>query len=227
VNRGFQICLGAGAVVLVLAILSGLVAVAHPCGRLAPGYPPMVAFELARTGDDLRALFGDGPGPCRTAIVDAMDRGNLVDLALFTPAYCVFVIGFFAGVRGRAPGLARAGIALILIAGVADVVEDVCLLGLTPAIDPASPWLARLPWITAVKWLALGAVGAAGGLVLVRGGPAGKLGAALCLLAPIAAIAAIAQPARFGPTVVLGIAASWVVFLATAVRHARRVRIVS
>jgi hypothetical protein len=221
VKRAFRISAVAGLVVLALAIVSGVIAKPQPCGGLPASYPPMVAFELARTGADLRALFGDAPSACRTTLVQAMDTGNYVDMALFTPAYCIFLLGFFAAVRTRAPGLARLGAALAIVAAITDLVEDVCLLGLTPALDPTSPWLARLPWITAVKWLALGGAGGCGGLLLARGGRRAMLGAAVCMLAPLATIAAIAAPARFGPFVAAGVGASWVVFLVIAIRGAR------
>lgn len=220
--RSFRVSVGAGLVVLALALVSGALARPRPCGGLPTSYPPMVAFELARDAGDLRALFGDGPSACRTALVEEMDRANLVDIALFTPAYCVFLIGFFVGVRARGPALARAGIALALVAGITDWLEDVCLLALTPELDAGSPWLPRLIVITSVKWLALGAAGAVGAVILARGGRAAKVGAVLAAIAPIGAVAAVAQPARFGPVLAGAIAASWIAFLVVAVAGARR-----
>ena len=38
------------------------------CGKLAPNYAPIIAFEMARSVSDLHAIFGDAPGACRVAI---------------------------------------------------------------------------------------------------------------------------------------------------------------
>lgn len=221
-SRGWaRISVAAAAVVLALTAASTLVARPRACGGLADGYPPIIAFELARDGRDLTALFG-APGPCRDRLVAAMDTANVVDLAAFLPAYALFLIAWFAARRGDGARWARAGVAVVAIAAVADVLEDVCLLALTPRLDPASPWLARLPWITGVKWLALGAVGALAAARLARGGGVARLGAALCLAAPVVTVAAMIDPHRFGPVVSAAVAASWIVCLIDAVRRARR-----
>lgn len=220
-RRWARISVAAGAVVLLLALASALVPAAKPCGGLPKRYPPIIAFELARDGHDLEALFGDRPGPCRTAMVSAMDTANVVDLAAFIPAYALFLAAWFLSRRGGAAGAARLGVGVVVAAAVCDVLENVCLLALTPEIDPASPWLGRLAWITGGKWLGLAGAAVVAAAILVRGRGWARVGAAACLLSPVAVVAALIAPPTFGPVVSLGVALAWIACL---VDGARRVR---
>lgn len=219
-RRWARVSVGAGAVVLLLTVLSALVQPARACGGLSERYPPIIAFELARDGRDLAALFGP-PGACRDRLVAAMDLANVVDLAAFLPAYALFLAAWFACRRGAAPRAARLGGTIVVAAALADVLENVCLMALTPELDPASPWLARLPWVTGVKWLGLGAAAAVAAAIHARGGRWGRIGAGLCALAPLATVAATIDPPRFGPVVSLGVAAGWIACLVDAARRAR------
>ena len=215
-RRWARISLGAVALLLILTAIS-LVAKPSPCGGLAASYPPIVAFELARDGADLAAIFGE-PGACRDDMVKAMDLANVVDLAAFIPAYALFLIAWFAAQRGRSRRWAIGGITIAIVAALGDVVENVCLFALTPELDAHSPWLARLPWVTGVKWLALGAAGVCAAAILARGRRiASRIGAVVCLAAPITTIGAMAAPATFGPIVATGVAASWIVCLVAVV----------
>jgi hypothetical protein len=219
-RRALRVTVAAAVVVLGLAVTSMAMGPPKPCGDLPASYPPIIAFELARTGADLHALFGEGPGPCRDAMVAAMDRTNVLDLALFIPAYGTFLLAWFLGRRrGR---LATVGVALAAIAVAFDLLENLCLLGLTPAIDPSSAWLARLPWATGGKWLALGAAALLAGVALVDRGRLRQLGAALCALAAIDTVAALAAPATFGPSLGLTVGLAWLVMLLDAVARLRR-----
>jgi hypothetical protein len=101
-RRWARVSVGAGAVVLLLAVVSALLPQPRPCGDLPDRYPPIIAFELARDGRDLVALFGP-PGACRDRMIAAMDTANVVDLAAFLPAYALFLAAWFACRRGAAP----------------------------------------------------------------------------------------------------------------------------
>ncbi|MBK9034191.1 MAG: hypothetical protein IPL61_23505 [Myxococcales bacterium] len=207
--------------VLALAAASAILARPRACGGLAERYPPIIAFELARDGGDLAALFGP-PGPCRERLVTAMDTANLVDLALFMPAYGLLLVAFFASSARASRRQVQVGVALVALALLADLLEDVCLLALTPGLDPGSPWLARLPWVTAVKWLALGATAATAATILARAGTWGRLGAGASVVALVLTIGAVALPAQFGPVVTAGVAAAWLACLAAMAARARR-----
>lgn len=211
----------AGAIVLALSLLS-IATRPTPCGGLPASYPPIVAFELARSGPDLHAIFGAKGGECRAAMVEAMDRANVLDLAIFIPAYGLFLLAAFAGLgrRGR-PG-APTGVAMAVVAMVGDVAENACLMRLTPELDASAGSLKLLPWVTAVKWLALGAAGAAAAVALWPGaGRRHRVAAGLCLLAPLATLAATAAPHRFGPALATGVAVSWLMLLVDGVVQAR------
>lgn len=223
-RRIHRLSVAAAAVVLALTAVS-MTGRPTPCGDLPARYPPIVAFELARSAADLEALFG-GPdpavAPCRRTMIAAMDTVNHVDLALFTPGYALFLIAAFVGLRRRGRAWAGAGIALAALAAVADVVENACLLGLTPALDPTSSWLALLPWATGVKWLALGGAGAVAAVALWSGPRRHhRVSAALCVLAPLATVAAVADPHRFGPLVGGAVGVSWLALLIDGVVQAR------
>lgn len=219
------VAIGAGAVILILAGVSLIAGTPPPCGDLAKGYQPIIAFELARSAADLAAIFGDAPGACRTAMVDALDTANVVDVALFIPAYGLFLVAAFLTLRPVHPRAARIGAVLAAVTALADVAENVCLFALTPDLDASSGWMTALAWTTGVKWLGLAAVGVTGAIVLAaRPHLAARIGAALCLLAPLTTVAAVLAPTRFGAYASAGVTASWLVFLAAAVAAARRPR---
>lgn len=129
------------------------------------------------------------------------------------PPYGLFLLAAFVGLRRRGRPLAGVGVRLAVLAVAADVVENLCLLGLVPGLDPTSPWLAGMPFATGVKWLALGAAGAVAGVGLWAGARWWRLGAVLCLATPLATAAAIARPHRFGPMVGAGVGVSWLLLL--------------
>jgi hypothetical protein len=118
------VSVAAGALVLLLTVLSAVVHPARACGGLSDRYPPIIAFELARDGRDLTALFG-GPGACRDRLIAAMDLANVIDLAAFLPAYALFLAAWFRCRRGGAPAAARWGVAIVVGAALADVLENV------------------------------------------------------------------------------------------------------
>jgi len=70
-GRWARVSVAAGALVLLLTVLSAVVHPARACGGLSDRYPPIIAFELARDGRDLTALFG-GPGACRDRLIAAI-----------------------------------------------------------------------------------------------------------------------------------------------------------
>ena len=217
-----RLSVAAGVIVIALVMVSSVTS-PRTCGTLASHYPPIVAFELARSEDDLKAIFGDGRrrvARCRANAIAAMDTINHVDFALFMPAYGLFLGAAFLGLRRRGRRGADTGVALVGLGLVADVVENVCLLGLTPALDPTSTWLAVLPWATGVKWLALGGAGAVAAIALWHGQRGSRVSAALCMATPLATILAVADPHRFGALVTTGMAASWAILFIDGVVQA-------
>jgi hypothetical protein len=214
-----RISLAAGLLILVLTVLSALREPVRPCGDLPSGYAPIIAFELARTADDLAAIFGPPGDPCRAGVVEAMDAINWIDVLAFIPLYGAFMIFFFAGMRERDGRLARLGIWVSVVAVLGDYAENACLMHLTPALDPASIWLALLPWATAIKWVALGVAAGIAALIYARASDRRAwhiLAAIGCFVSLLVSLAAMASPHRFGPMLSPAIGVSWLTFLVTA-----------
>jgi hypothetical protein len=223
-RSAFRIGLAAGTLVLAVTLLSIFQEPARACGGLPQNYAPIIAFELARDAGDLQALFGTDE-PCRATLIERMDAINWVDVLVFIPAYGVFMACFFAGMRARDAGLGTLGLRTSIAAVLGDYAENLCLMNLTPALDPGSVWFALLPWATGVKWLALGGA-AAVAAVLYAKSAAGRawnvVAALICAAAFLTTVAALAVPAMFGPTVSLGVGLSWLAFLVTAAKESFR-----
>ena len=218
----YRLSAGAGLVLLVLAVFSALFGNLHPCGGLPASYQPLIAFELARSSQDLAALFGSDGGACRDTLVKALDQANYGDFALFMPCYALFLIAFFRAERARAPRLATAAIFVAVIAVVGDLAENLCLLGISGHLEAPTPWLRWLPFATGIKWLALG-VNALGAAWLLGARPGlGKLGAATGVVACLGTVGAVVRPALFGPVVALGVGVAWLAMLTTALANTRR-----
>src|SRR5690349_20611902 len=52
----------------------------------------VVAFELARTPEDIEKISKPPNDPCRPKIVASMNAVNMLDVRLFIPAYTTFVV---------------------------------------------------------------------------------------------------------------------------------------
>jgi hypothetical protein len=202
-------------------VLVGLVALAavwaprpQPCGGLAPGYKPILAFEFARSVADLQALFGHAPGACRQAVTAALDRLNLLDALVFIPAYGVFLVLALRAIGGPTSPSTRRAVELALMACAADYAENACLFALAPTPDVASPVLGWLPWVTGVKWLLLALVGLLGGLLVAAERPRLRwpvLGA--CVAGAVVVVASHVAPAHFGRWASAGVAVGWLMLL--------------
>jgi hypothetical protein len=223
-RAAFRISLAAGLLVLAVTLMTAAQEPVRPCGNLPQNYAPIIAFELARSADDLQAIFGTQE-PCRAAVVERMDAVNLVDVLVYIPAYGVFMAFFFLGMRARHAALGTLGLRVALVAALADFAENACLMSLTPAVDPSSTWFALLPWATGIKWLGLGVAAAIAAAIYVKSAGVRALNivaALVCAAAFLSTAAAIAVPAMFGPIVGLGVGSSWLAYLVTAAAGAFR-----
>lgn len=223
-RAAFRISLAAGLLVLAVTLLSATQVPVRPCGNLPQNYAPIIAFELARSATDLEAIFGTQE-PCRATMVERMDAINLVDVLVYIPAYGLFMACFFLGMRGRNAALGTLGFRIAIVAALGDFAENACLMNLTPQVDPASLWFALLPWATGIKWLGLGVAAAVAAAIYLKSTGARALNTAaalICAVAFLSTAAAIAVPAKFGPTVGLGVGLSWLIYLITAAAAAFR-----
>jgi hypothetical protein len=217
----YRLCLLTGLAIVALQVWSSVRPQAVECGDLAANYRPIIAFELARTEQELHALFGD-PGDCRDLLVLNMDVANWLDILVFIPIYGCFLALFFVGIRERQSHFASYGLWFVVIAVVGDLLENACLMNMTPALDPGSAWFAFLPWATGLKWLALGAVAAIAAWIYVSTAPKNYVFGVLCAASAVIALAGIAQPSQFGPFLGNGVALGWLVILLTAALRAFR-----
>jgi hypothetical protein len=223
-RAAFRISFAAGLLVMAVTLLSATQEPVRLCGNLPQNYAPIIAFELARSADDLQAIFGTQE-PCRSAVVARLDAINLVDVLVYIPAYGVFMAFFFLGMRARNAALGTLGFRIAAVAALGDFAENACLMSLTPAVDPSSTWFALLPWATGVKWLGLGLAAAIAAAIYVKSAGTRVLSivaALMCTAAFLSTLAAIAAPAKFGPTVGLGVGLSWLVYLIAAAAAAFR-----
>jgi hypothetical protein len=217
-RAAFRISFAAGLLVLAVTLISVTQEPVRPCGNLPKNYAPIIAFELARSAADLEAIFGTQE-PCRATAVARVDAINLVDVLAYIPAYGVFMAFFFLGMRARHASLGTLGFRVAIVAALGDYLENLCLMSLTPQLDPGSVWFALLPWATGVKWLGLGAAAAVAAALYVKSSGARALNgiaALICAVAFVSTVAALAMPAKFGPAVGLGVALSWLIYLITA-----------
>jgi len=214
-----RISLVLGLLVLGIAIY-GIGQPAPPtCGGLAKNYPPIIAFELVRSVADLHAIFGDAPGTCRVAIVRAMDSTNVMDSLLFIQAYGAFLIFFFLGRRVAAPRLATAAILIVVLACVADHLENFALFHLSADPD-RSTWISLLIPATETKWVGLG-IAALLAIPMLQG-LARWLAVIACGAGFLVTLATIPAPAIVGPYLSNAVALGWILFLAIDIRESLR-----
>lgn len=220
---GFRVSAIFGGLVLVLAIVSAALKQARPCGGLSPTYPTMIAFELARTDDDLHAIFGGGASECRDSVAAMLHRANVGDSVIFMECYGIFLCAFFIGMRrlGGAPGLCSAGAALSVLAVLADGVENYYLFRILASLDAARPFLSGLMVATGCKWVSLGVVGLLVALVLPRATRLRVIAAGAAAQALPVSLATMLWPRVLGPFLSISVALSWVVVLIVAASRAR------
>jgi len=223
-RTAYRISLAAGIVVLSFSILAAVLQQVPACGGLAPNYPPIIAFELARSVDDLHAIFGETPSECRTAITEELDSINVIDCLLYLPAYGTFLAFCFLGMRSRNRRLGTAAALVTVVACAADYAENLCLFRISANPDINSQWLTHLAWTTEVKWIGLGMASAIGGAILWKANSGWRLASIPCTFALVAALITIPFPAVAGPYLALAFAAGWLVFIALTLRESLRKR---
>jgi len=175
----------AAAATLVLAVWLG--AIGPDDVELDGGWrTPIIAFELARTPEDLAFLRGPAAAQARRAM-DAMHR---VD-AVFPFAYASLLALVLLG-RGRQRLAAWLGAAVCAVAVASDLVENSVLVQLTAALDHDAPVAALLPTLFVATWAKWGAIGVAAGLLGVLELARRRALGGLVLLVPLVTVIAFA-----------------------------------
>ncbi len=199
-------------------------AVAHPVAD--DPRAPIIAFELARSLDDLRNVIGEnGIEPSYRQVRDAFDRLNRLDFFYLT-AYGLFVSAFFWAATPRLGWRwLHTACALGLIAALGDIGENLILLELTSeSSDPAS-LLEALHVRTWVKWGALGLAASLAGAVMGGDARAAWLryaGAFAGAAALLLTVASYFSPVELAQLMAFSIFAAWLVQIFYAVRIAMK-----
>lgn len=134
-----------------------------------PYSKPVYAFEMARTVDDLQAVFGLPDDPERQVRIAAMDMGNKWDFA-FMALYGAFIALFFYGAyqqRGRTEVVWKYFVYIAILSAIADAVETSFLLHITNNLE-AGEGLSYLPYAVLTKFTALGLCGVGVGLFILK-----------------------------------------------------------
>ncbi|MBI3678128.1 MAG: hypothetical protein HY243_16080 [Proteobacteria bacterium] len=218
----YRVSLLAAVLIVILSVYGQIHSDLTPCGKLAANYPTILAFEAARSGADLQAIFGDGSSACQKRLGIAPNALNTADNFLFIPAYAAFLIFFFLGARARDSKLAVVGLSISAGAALADYAENVCLFQLVASPDAPSAWLLYLPWATGAKWIGLAIAGVIGGAILAKRGGFGYPAALACALGFAIVALAIYDPHSYGAQISNGVLLSWIVFLIVDARESFR-----
>src|SRR5262249_23261131 len=96
-KSAYRLSLVAGIGVLLLSLSASFLEPVKVCGPLPANYQPIIAFELARSVEDLQALFGATPSECRDKMAARMDLTNRIDCFVYIPLYGAFVILYLLG----------------------------------------------------------------------------------------------------------------------------------
>lgn len=219
-KTAYRVSLVAGLLVLLLSAVGASLTPVRTCGGLASNYPPIIAFELARSVKDLHAIFGEGASECRTAITAALDRTDWIDSLLYIPIYGSFLAFFFLGMRVSEKRLAMLAVGIVIASCAMDYAENLSLFNLSANPDRASIWLSALAWTTECKWVGLGVAGAIGGVILAKRGGAWRVAVIPCSMGLIAAVISIPAPAISGPYLSIAFALGWMMFLVVSALEA-------
>ncbi|MBX3478838.1 MAG: hypothetical protein KF842_00410 [Caulobacter sp.] len=182
----------------------------------------VVEFEMARTLDALQAIFGLPAESCRADVIAAMDAINHLDVFAYIPAYSAFALCaamFLADARlGR---LVLAALALAVIALVADYVETLSLLAITPRIEQNVSLAPIASTAAGVKFGALAAHAMALAAMGLSARPRRWIVSILLLAAPLGFVVAASDMRRLS-MLTLGLTIAWTPVMVLAAWRALR-----
>ncbi len=209
----WRLCLAAGFIVIVIQVAMGTTQNTEPCGP-AGGLPSILAFELVRGPEDVAALFGDDP--CRSRLVEAMNRINMIDAWAFIPAFVSYLVLGALAVRAHGRTIASLAIITAIAAGLCDEAEDQILLNITGDLPGTQVQIAWLFWLVRAKFALLGISPILIGILLFMQGRLEKfLGVVMIVGGAIAVIGTLGTYILLGP----GIAITWIALLMAAMRN--------
>jgi hypothetical protein len=213
-----------GVVALAVSVGFGMLPAAKAAAD-CPGAASVLPFEMARTAQDLTAIFGSPGDACRPKAVAAMDAINHLDTAAF-----IWTYGGFMGLaalylaRGALRPLTLAAVAAALGAIVADYVETFNLLAITRhGVDDAVPMLATSANAATIKFVLIGANALCLAAQCFTSQPSRRIVGALLVL-PALGVALFLYDHAQGPAQTIAIVLGWLPLIAVAARDAVRRR---
>ena len=143
-----------GALLLAMTLLLGTL-FPHRMGPLPEGmWTPVLAFELARSTEEVERMFGQQDSAERATWAAAMDRGNLADFG-FMALYGAYLL-LFSQTLLRLGARAHWMVLLAPLPPLFDALENWQLLSITDRLGgDHTALLSRLAWFTWGKWLLL------------------------------------------------------------------------
>lgn len=203
------------AIYAVFFLLPGVRQAQDICGRL----PDMTAFELARSADDVRAVFADIKPGCQAATIKAMNQINRVDLPLFMMTYSLFIVSasLFESAKSKQRrwlwGLLAAPVALL-----GDLLETGILFQMTDNLPNAGDYVAALVVTTWIKWIALAGFAGLVSVLALQQSPRRWVIGGVNAAGVILTVLALFNPHRFGAIMALTLGFGWFVLWGDALR---------
>ncbi len=145
----------AGIVFLAIASSFGRIEGIHAC-NVAP--EPILALEFVQTPAEVWPLF---PAACRDTLIAAQRAGLWLDIIGFVAVYSALLILTLLALGRENPGkrgLVRAGIALTIVAALADQWENAHLLAIIAALPGDQPTIDALIPAVRIKFVLLSLV---------------------------------------------------------------------
>lgn len=140
---------------IILISIALLISGPRQTGELAEGFvTPIIAFEFARSNDDVRLIFFDNAGQLLTESVDAVKFGTQLDF-LFMAVYGLFLLTFsLTSISLTGNRLFYIAAVLSILAPIFDLLENLQLLSILSQLENGSfiQELQRLQLFTWLKW---------------------------------------------------------------------------
>lgn len=197
----------------------GLVA----CGP-SGGAGPVIALELARTTEQVLALFGSEP--CTGTLVAAQREALWLDLLAFIPAYTAFLaLGAFA-LRRSGLLLALITMSIFMAAGTFDEIEGAVLFKILGAMPGTPALYEALFWTVRPKFALLGVGEILLAALLWRGPLLAKIASGLLLAGGLASLYFLFND-PYAPAMMKAHSYAWGALLIVAVIGAARPALVT
>lgn len=195
-------------------VLAALVTATFPIEAPLPAgwHTPIIAFELARTPEDLAWLAGAEAEELR----EAMRAGHRIDM-VFPLAYGALLVASCGGVRGR---LAKAAAAFGGLAIPLDWLENAALEAITDALERGGDGARELGLLLPATWGKWGAIGCALALLgLAIRSDEPRTGHALVLSACTVPVAALTGAPLAGELMSVAVSVAFVLLVVRAFRR--------